>query len=135
MCPMRRAAAGYQNACSNHLDSEIFITVCCRHLTWGECMPMRANKVPAESARSGRRPQVITGDGDAAFFTGCARPSLRAARAGSVAAAVAGILGAAAFVVPAHAQTAAAGGSGSPGGSAQTSQNLQEVVTTATAQE
>src|SRR6185312_7750676 len=66
---------------------------------------------------------------------------VRDARAGSVAAVVAGILGAAAFAaIPAHAQNAAGGaqtaaaaaGTTTPG-SAQTSQNLQEIVVTATA--
>ncbi|HVS78561.1 MAG TPA: hypothetical protein VHE11_16590, partial [Steroidobacteraceae bacterium] len=60
------------------------------------------------------------------------RARSRSARAGSVAAVVAGILGGAAFAaVPAQAQTAAGGSQA--GGSAQTSQSLQEVVVTATA--
>ncbi|HEV7137294.1 MAG TPA: TonB-dependent receptor plug domain-containing protein, partial [Steroidobacteraceae bacterium] len=97
---------------------------------------MRANKVPGNSARSGRRPAIAAGNTNAAFFARGSRASSRAGRAGSVAAAVGGILAASAFaIVPAHAQTAAAGGAAGAqtSGSAQTSQNLQEVVVTATA--
>lgn len=68
------------------------------------------------------------------------RPHFRSARTSTVAAVVAGILGAAASAaVPVRAQDAAAGTQDAPSaqtvpaGSAQTSQNLQEVVVTATA--
>src|SRR6185312_7835124 len=129
-----------QNACSNHLDTEIFITVCWRHLTWGT-LPMRSNKVSGKSARSVPRPEVATAHPVPARSHGWSTARVRDARAGSVAAVVAGILGAAAFAaIPAHAQNAAGGaqtaaaaaGTTTPG-SAQTSQNLQEIVVTATA--
>jgi outer membrane receptor protein involved in Fe transport len=121
MCPMRGGAAGSQYVRSNHLDSEIFVTVCSRLVKQGEYLTMRTNRVPGESPRSVSRP---------------------AANGGSVAAVVAGILGATALAAaPAHAQTAPAGtqaaaaGAQSPQtvGSAQTSQSLQAVVVTATA--
>ena len=89
---------------------------------------MRANKVPGKSARSVSPSTRAIGN---MIPVSTRHPrSAAQSRAGSVAAAVAGILGAAAFAVPAHSQTAPAGGSG---GSAQASQNLQEVVVTATA--
>jgi outer membrane receptor protein involved in Fe transport len=102
---------------------------------------MRANKVPGKSARSVPPSSIAAGNmiSLAAVSVATAawpRSRSQGVRAGSVAAVVAGILGAAAFAaVPAHAQTAPAGGSagGQAGGSAQTSQNLQEVVVTATA--
>src|SRR6185437_11520261 len=117
-----------QYVCSNNLDSEIFITVCCRSLNWGKFMPMNTNRTSRRSAYRAR-PASIPGEKPI-----CASRS-RGVRAGSVASAVAGILGAAGFAVPAHAQTAAAAApaAGQNNGSAQTSQNLQEVVVTATA--
>jgi outer membrane receptor protein involved in Fe transport len=122
-------AASAQNAYSNHLDSEIFITVCFRHIPWGNSTPMKTNRTSGKRASRGRQSSNLADRHSPAF-----RPT--GSRAGSVAAAVAGILGAAAFAaLPAHAQTAGAGGSagGQSIGSAQTSQNLQEVVVTATA--
>ena len=102
---------------------------------------MKANKVPAESARSIRRPADRARNIVTHCSPGWAAARSRGARAGSVAAVVAGILGGAAFgVAPAHAQNAAAGAQTAaagapPAGSAQTSQNLQEVVVTATARQ
>jgi outer membrane receptor protein involved in Fe transport len=101
-------------------------------------MPMRTNKVPRKSAHSGRRPEVLTANVVAVCSPGWYPARSRGGRAGSVAAVVAGILGAAAFgAVPAHAQNATASATAAasvpPTGSAQTSQNLQEVVVTATA--
>ncbi len=95
---------------------------------------MRANKVPGKNAPSVRPSPVATRD--MISLPTWPRTRLPGARAGNVAAVVAGILGAAALTaVPAHAQTATSGGSagGQTAGSAQTSQNLQEVVVTATA--
>ncbi len=100
---------------------------------------MRANKVPGKNVRSGGRPEVVVTANVSVFSPGWSR-ARSGARAGSVAAVVAGILGGAAFgAVPAHAQNTAAGGQSAqttqPSGSAQTSQNLQEVVVTATARQ
>ncbi|MGH8318185.1 MAG: TonB-dependent receptor [Steroidobacteraceae bacterium] len=92
---------------------------------------MKTNKVSGNRIHRGRSP-LPTDKVD--FASSTVWPRLRAggARAGSVAAVVAGILGGSGLaVVPAHAQTAAA--SVPPGGSAQTSQSLQEVVVTASA--
>src|SRR5579863_4553488 len=98
-------------------------------------MTMRNNKVPRKSARSGRRPEVVTANVVSVCSSGWYPVRSRGARAGRVAAVVAGILGAAAFgAVPAHAQNATASATAAasvpPTGSAQTSQNLQEVVVT-----
>jgi len=106
---------------------------------------MRTNRVSGKSARSVRRPIIVAAKqlsvrSAAHSPGGLVRP--RDVRAGNVAAVVAGILGAAAFAAaPAHAQNAATGatptvatGTTTPG-SAQTSQNLQEVVVTATARQ
>ena len=92
-------------------------------------MPMKTNRMSGKSLRSGRLASIPTQSLIAASRSG-------GARAASVAAVVAGILGAAAFAAPAHAQTAtpsAAPPGGQNIGSAQTSQTLQEVVVTATA--
>jgi outer membrane receptor protein involved in Fe transport len=105
---MNGGVAGSQYAHSNHLDSEIFVTVCSRLVKQGEYLTMTTNRVPGKS----------------------------------VAAVVAGILGATALApAPAQAQTAPAGTQATAAGaqsaqtvgSAQTSQSLQEVVVTATA--
>jgi outer membrane receptor protein involved in Fe transport len=94
-------------------------------------MPMKTNKAFGKSPGGARRP-VSTHDIVSASALAGPRARARGARSGGVAAVVAGILGGAAVAaVPAHAQTAAA--SVPPGGSAQTSQNLQQVVVTATA--
>jgi outer membrane receptor protein involved in Fe transport len=86
---------------------------------------MRTNRVSGSSARVTRSSTVLAADPSFASRS-------RGPRAGSVAAVVAGILsGAAIAAVPAHAQTPTA--APPAGGSAQTSQNLQEVVVTATA--
>ena len=86
---------------------------------------MRTNRVSGRSARSTRPSTILVDE----LKLPC---HARGARSGSVAAVVAGILGGAAWVAaPAHAQTAAGGSQSS--GSAQTSQNLQQVVVTATA--
>jgi outer membrane receptor protein involved in Fe transport len=89
-------------------------------------MPMKTNRVSGGSALSGRQSAAMTADPKLALRS-------RPPRTGSVAAVVAGIIGGAAFAAtsPAAAQTATAGSQTS--GSAQTSQNLQEVVVTATA--
>ncbi|HEX5209025.1 MAG TPA: TonB-dependent receptor [Steroidobacteraceae bacterium] len=91
---------------------------------------MRTNRVSGRSARNGRPTSLLNGNALAAA-------RFRGARAGSVAAVVAGILGGAGLTAtPAHAQTAPAQttlAAPPTGGSAQTSQNLQEVVVTATA--
>ena len=142
MCPMSGGAAGSQYARSNHLDSEIFVTVCSRLVNEGEYLTMRTNRVPGKSARSARRSAATIGKIASARSTNRSAVRYRDARSGSVAAVVAGILGATALAAaPAHAQTAPAGtqaaaaGAQSPQtvGSAQTSQSLQEVVVTATA--
>ena len=93
-------------------------------------MPMNTNRTSRRSVHRAR-PSAILGQS----LISASRS--RGARAGSVAAVVAGILGAAGFALPAHAQTAAATApaAGQNSGSAQTSQNLQEVVVTATATE
>ena len=98
---------------------------------------MRTNRESGRSARSGR-PSTILADNLMASCAAWQRTRYRGPRAGSVAAVVAGILGGTALAAPAHAQTAApATQTALPGtqtaGSAQTSQNLQEVVVTATA--
>jgi outer membrane receptor protein involved in Fe transport len=90
---------------------------------------MRTNRVSGKSAQSVRPSPRLADNIPCAVWP---RSRLRSARAGSVAAVVAGILGGAGLAaVPAHAQTAAGGTQAA--GSAQTSQNLQEVVVTATA--
>ena len=92
-------------------------------------MPMRTNNLSGKSVRPAR-PSTLRSD----HLISAVRS--RGVRTGSVAAVVAGILGAAAFApMAAYAQAAAAGGSagGQSRGSAQTSQSLQEVVVTATA--
>jgi outer membrane receptor protein involved in Fe transport len=91
---------------------------------------MRTNRVSGKRARFIGQPAVVSAA--AVGSPGSWLVRCRGARAGSVAAAVAGILaGAAIAAAPAQAQTTAGA---SPGGaSAQTSQNLQEVVVTATA--
>jgi outer membrane receptor protein involved in Fe transport len=120
-------------------------------------MPMRTNRVPGKSARSVRpsptlADPVISPSLAWRSFRGARRESVRGCRdsvrgcAGSVAAVVAGILGTAALAAaPAHAASpsaAAASASAAPqsaaagapaAASAQTSQNLQQVVVTATA--
>ena len=92
---------------------------------------MRTNRVSGRSARSARLAHGLADDiiASSALW----QPSGWRGRAGGVAAVVAGILGGAGLAVPAHAQTAAAGAQAQTSGSAQTSQNLQEVVVTATA--
>ena len=86
---------------------------------------MRTNRVSGRSARNGRPTSILNGNALAAA-------RFRGARAGSVAAVVAGILGGAGVAAtPAYAQTAIA--APPTGASAQTSQNLQQVVVTATA--
>jgi outer membrane receptor protein involved in Fe transport len=102
-------------------------------------MPMRTNRVSGKSARS-VRPSTRPADNILSSSAGAwPRSRWRGSRGGSVATVVAGILGSAALAaVPAHAQNAAAGiqaptGGAQTAGSAQTSQNLQEVVVTATA--
>jgi outer membrane receptor protein involved in Fe transport len=87
---------------------------------------MKTNRASCGSVRSGRPSAAMTADPSLA-------PRSRPSRTGSVAAVVAGIIGGAAFAatLPAAAQTATGGSQ--TGGSAQTSQNLQEVVVTATA--
>lgn len=99
---------------------------------------MRTNKVPGKSARSSGQSCTTPRSSVSNRSADCVR--FRDARAGSVAAVVAGILGAAALVAaPAHAQNAPAGSENTAAnaqtvpGSAQTSQSLQEVVVTATA--
>jgi outer membrane receptor protein involved in Fe transport len=91
-------------------------------------MPMKTNRMSGRNLRSARLSTIPTENLISASRS-------RGARAGSVAAVIAGILGAAAFAVPAHAQTATpvAPAGGQSSGSAQTSQTLQEVVVTATA--
>ncbi|HEX3846988.1 MAG TPA: hypothetical protein VHV81_06370, partial [Steroidobacteraceae bacterium] len=91
-------------------------------------MPMNTNRMSGKRARSARPATIPT-------ERLIATSRSRGVRAGNVAAVVAGILGTAAFAVPAHAQTAAptASAGGQNSGAAQTSQNLQEVVVTATA--
>ncbi|HEV2270932.1 MAG TPA: TonB-dependent receptor plug domain-containing protein, partial [Steroidobacteraceae bacterium] len=98
---------------------------------------MRTNRVSGRNAQS-VRPSPRLGDNSISSSAAWQRARFGGPRAGSVAAVVAGILGGAGVVVPAHAQTAApATQTAIPGtqtaGSAQTSQNLQEVVVTATA--
>jgi outer membrane receptor protein involved in Fe transport len=91
---------------------------------------MRTNRVSGKSARSVRSSTRLSGE--LILCAPCSRSRFRPARTGGVAAVVAGILGGAGLAAaPAHAQTAPAGAQ--TGGSAQTSQNLQEVVVTATA--
>jgi outer membrane cobalamin receptor len=99
-------------------------------------MPMRTNRVSGKSAQSVRPSPRLAGNIISSSVAAWPRSRFRGARAGSVAAVVAGILGSAGLAVPAHAQTAPAGAQTSgtqTTGSAQTSQNLQEVVVTATA--
>ncbi|HWF99574.1 MAG TPA: TonB-dependent receptor [Steroidobacteraceae bacterium] len=92
---------------------------------------MRTNRVSGKSAQSVRPSSRPDANVICSSVASWPRSRFRGARAGSVAAVVAGILGGAGLAIPAHAQTAP-GGTQS-GGSAQTSQNLQEVVVTATA--
>jgi outer membrane receptor protein involved in Fe transport len=101
-------------------------------------MPMRTNRVSGKSAQSVRPSSRPADNIISSSVSAWPRSRFRGARAGSVAAVVAGILGSAGLAVPAHAQTATAGTQTAvtgtqTGGSAQTSQNLQEVVVTATA--
>jgi len=103
---------------------------------------MRTNRVRGKSPRSALRPAAADGKIASARSTNRSAARCRDTRNGSVAAVVAGILGATALAAaPAHAQTAPAGTQAAATaaqnpqtvGSAQTSQSLQEVVVTATA--
>ncbi|HEX4269658.1 MAG TPA: TonB-dependent receptor [Steroidobacteraceae bacterium] len=102
---------------------------------------MGTNRISGKSARSVPRPPDTGGDIVTAPSPYCSALRSRDVRARSVAAVVAGILGAATLTAaPAYAQTAPAtqAAAASPQsapttGSAQTSQSLQEVVVTATA--
>jgi outer membrane receptor protein involved in Fe transport len=94
----------------------------------GKFMPMNTNRTSRRSAQRPRPTAILTDE----VISAATRARLRGTRASSVAAVVAGILGGAGLAaVPAQAQTAPL--AAPPTGSAQTSQNLQEVVVTATA--
>ncbi|MDE2447353.1 MAG: TonB-dependent receptor [Gammaproteobacteria bacterium] len=98
---------------------------------------MRTNRPSGKSARPVPPATILSDDMISAAAAVWPRRRFRGASAGSVAAVVAGILGGAGLAVaPAHAQTAQPPQptlAAPPTGSAQTSQNLQEVVVTATA--